>query len=222
MAGRFITFEGGEGVGKSTQVRRLAAKLRELGRDVILTREPGGSPRAEALRETLLGGRAKRFGTLAETVLVASARADHVDRVIRPALARGDVVLCDRFIDSTAAYQGSLGGVDPELIRALEAVAAHDCRPDLTLVLDASPASGLERARKRAGEGAAADRFEAEDASFHEKLRDAFRAIAEAEPKRCALIDAEGSEDEVAARIWREVERRLEISDAKPVAGAAE
>lgn len=222
MAGRFITFEGGEGVGKSTQIRRLASRLRERGLEVTLTREPGGSARAEALRETLLGGGAKKFGTLAETILVASARADHVDRVIRPAIARGDFVLCDRFIDSTAAYQGALGGVDPATIRALEAVAAHNCRPDLTIVLDASPASGLARARKRAGEGATADRFEAEDGLFHEKLRDAFRAIAEADPKRCALVDAEGAEEQVAERVWSVVERRFGFMDLKPVAGAAE
>ena len=220
MAGRFVTFEGGEGVGKSTQIRRLADRLRARGLDVVLTREPGGSPRAEALRETLLSGRAKRFGVLAETILVASARADHVDRVIRPAIARGSWVLCDRFIDSTAAYQGALGGVEPETIRALETVAASGARPDLTIMLDASPASGLARARKRAGEGAAADRFESEDGLFHERLRDAFRAIAEAEPARCALVDAEGTEEDVAARIWNEVIRRFGLTD-KSEAGAA-
>ncbi|MFC3693831.1 dTMP kinase [Chenggangzhangella methanolivorans] len=222
MPGRFVTFEGGEGVGKSTQIRLLAARLRALGREVVVTREPGGSPRAEALRETLLGGGAKRFGPLAETILVASARADHVDRVIRPAIARGDDVLCDRFIDSTAAYQGALGGVPPETIRALADVAAHGCRPDITLVLDASPASGLARARKRAGEGATADRFEAENLTFHERLRDAFRAIAKSEPERCALIDAEGSEDQVAERVWEAVSRRLGLAVAMPAAGAAE
>lgn len=213
MTGRFVTFEGGEGVGKSTQIRRLAERLRARGAEVVMTREPGGSPRAEALRETLLGGGAKRFGPLAETILVASARADHVDLVIRPALARGSWVLCDRFIDSTAAYQGALGGVPAETIRALEAVAASEARPDLTIVLDAPPASGLARARKRAGEGATADRFESEDASFHERLRDAFRAIAESEPARCALVDAEGTEDEVAARVWAVAARRLGLAD---------
>lgn len=222
MPGRFVTFEGGEGVGKSTQIMRLAGRLKTRGLDVVLTREPGGSLRAEKLRETLLGGGAKRFGPLAETILVASARADHVERAIAPALDRGQWVLCDRFIDSTSAYQGALGGVPAETIRALEAVATAGRRPDVTIVLDASSASGLARARKRAGEGAAADRFEAEDASFHERVRDAFRAIAAADPGRCALVDAEGSVDEVAERVWAEVARRLKLDDAKPVAGAAE
>ncbi|MET0314198.1 MAG: dTMP kinase [Hansschlegelia sp.] len=202
MAGRFITFEGGEGVGKSTQVRRLAVRLRETGAEVVTTREPGGSPRAEVLRSVLLSGAAKPFGPTAETMLIASARADHVDRVIRPALARGAWVLCDRFIDSTRAYQGTLGEVDAGVIAALERVATEGARPGLTVVLDAPAATGINRARARAGEGALADRFEAEDASFHERLREAFVAIARAEPGRCVLVDASGSEEDVAQRVW--------------------
>lgn len=209
MRGRFITFEGGEGVGKSTQLKRLAAALERRGVDVIVTREPGGSPRAEALRDVLLSGGAKRFGPLAETVLVAAARADHVERTIRPALERGVWALCDRFIDSTRAYQGALGGVEPELIRSFEKVAAGQTRPDLTLILDAPAAVGLERARLRAGALAAPDRFEAEGGSFHERLRRAFVEIARSEPERCLLIDAGGDADAVEQRVWEAVERRL-------------
>ncbi|WP_020178539.1 dTMP kinase [Methylopila sp. M107] len=214
MPGRFVTFEGGEGVGKSTQIRRLAERLADLGHDVVLTREPGGSPRAERLREVLLAGHAKRFGTFAETALIASARADHVDRVIRPALQRGAIVLCDRFIDSTRAYQGALGGLPADAIRALERVATAGAFPDLTIVLDAPVDRSLERVRRR-GQGAAADRFEAEDASFHAKLRTAFVEIARSEPERCVLIDAEGPEAVVGARVWEMVSRRLRLAEAE-------
>ncbi|WP_449288999.1 dTMP kinase [Methylopila musalis] len=214
--GRFVTFEGGEGVGKSTQLQRLAERLRTAGVEVTTTREPGGSPRAEALREALLSGRLKRFGPLAETVVIASARADHVDRLIRPALKRGAWALCDRFIDSTRCYQGAVGGVATETLRALEHVAALGAFPDLTFVLDAPAMVGLERARRRAGHGAAPDRFEAEDARFHERLREAFVAIARAEPGRCRLIDATQAPDTVAAHIWDAVVRRWPELEARP------
>lgn len=212
---RFITFEGGEGVGKSTQMRRLAARLGEREQRVVTTREPGGSPRAERLRQLLLTGRAKPFGQLAETVLLASARADHVDRVIRPALEQGAWVLCDRFIDSTRAYQGVLGAVDADVISALERVAAGDCVPDLTLILDAPTELGLGRAGARAGEGAR-DRFEAEDGAFHERLRRAFIDICRHQPDRCVLIDATGAENEVADRIWDVVSRRFDLTSVAP------
>ena len=212
---RFITFEGGEGVGKSTQMRRLAARLGEREQRVVTTREPGGSPRAERLRQVLLTGRAKPFGQLAETVLLASARADHVDRVIRPALEQGAWVLCDRFIDSTRAYQGVLGDVDGDVISALERVAAGDCVPDLSLILDAPTELGLGRAGARAGEGAR-DRFEAEDQAFHERLRRAFIDICRHEPDRCVLIDATGAENEVADRIWDVVSRRFDLTSVAP------
>lgn len=218
MSGRFVTFEGGEGVGKSTQIRRLADRLRTVGLDALVTREPGGSPRAEVMRSVLLSGDAKRFGPLAETVLIASARADHVDHTIRPALARGAWVLCDRFIDSTRAYQGALGGVEEGVIAALEAVAAPGCTPDLTLVLDAPAETGLERARRRAGAGAVADRFEAEGKSFHETLARAFREIARREPARCVLIDAEGGEDDVARLVWDAVASRFRLPNAATTA----
>ncbi|GLK80973.1 dTMP kinase [Methylopila turkensis] len=206
--GRFITFEGGEGVGKSTQLRRLAERLQAAGVAVTVTREPGGSPRAEQLRAFLLSGKAKRYGTSAETALIAAGRADHVDRLIRPALKRGDWVLCDRFIDSTRCYQGVLGQAPERLIAGLERLAARDVMPDLTLILDAPASVGLGRARRRAGLDAAADRFESEDESFHQRLREAFIEIARHEPERCLLIDALGDADAVAARIWDGVVRR--------------
>jgi len=213
--GRFVTFEGGEGVGKSTQMRRLAVRLRASGQDVLTTREPGGSTRAEHLREVLLSGRAKPFGPMAETVLLASARADHVERVIRPALEQGAWVLCDRFIDSTRAYQGALGEIDSSVISALERVAAGDCLPDLTLILDAPAELGLGRAEARAGEGAQRDRFEAEGAAFHDRLRRAFIDICRHEPQRCVLVDATGPEEEVETRVWDIVTRRFDLAAAR-------
>ena len=183
--GRFITLEGGEGAGKSVQARRLAARLREAGLGVVLTREPGGSPGAEALREVILSGGAARFGAIGEAMLFSAARIDHIDATIAPALRRGEWVVCDRFLDSTRAYQGAAGRLDPALVASLERVAVGACRPDLTLVLDLPAAEGLARAAARRGE-AAADRFEREGLAFHETLRRAFLAIVEAEPERCA------------------------------------
>lgn len=205
--GSFITFEGGEGVGKSTQVRLLGERLRAAGIEVVTTREPGGSPGAEAVRHVLLSGAAKPLGPLTEAMLFAAARADHVDITIRPALERGAFVICDRFTDSTRVYQGALGNVDPRLIRALERVAVGATVPDLTLILDLPAEEGLRRAASRSG--GAADRFEKEDVSFHRHLREAFRELAEREPERCVLIDASGDADGVADAIWRAVETRL-------------
>lgn len=207
--GVFITFEGGEGAGKSTQIARLAATLRaESRREVVTTREPGGTPQAERYREALLRGVAKPFGPFAEALIFAAARIDHVDGLIRPALARGAIVLCDRFADSTRAYQGAAGGLDPALIASLERVTLGSLRPDLTLILDLPAQAGLARARRRGerrgegrGEGEAPDRFEAEALSFHERLRSAFLAIAAAEPERCRVIDAEPGPDAVEAAI---------------------
>lgn len=205
--GRFISFEGGEGAGKSTQVRRLGEKLRSLGFDVVMTREPGGSPGAEAVRHVLLSGAAKPLGPVTEAMLFAAARADHVGATIRPALERGAFVICDRFVDSTRVYQGALGNVDPRLIRALERVTVGPTIPDLTIVLDLPAAEGLRRASARSGAGA--DRFESEDVTFHRHLRDAFRELAEREPERCVLVDAGGDADGVADTVWRLVETRL-------------
>ncbi|KQT86904.1 thymidylate kinase [Methylobacterium sp. Leaf466] len=212
--GAFITFEGGEGAGKSTQIGLLAEHLRlRTPRPVLTTREPGGSPKAEALREALLSGIAKPHGAFAEALVFYAARIDHLDTRIVPALTRGEIVLCDRFIDSTRAYQGAAGGVDPGLMASLERVVVGDIRPDLTLVLDLDPRIGMERAKARAearaGEAAAPDRFEAEALDFHHRLRAAFRAIAEAEPERCVLIDAGQDTDTVEATIWSAVSERL-------------
>ena len=206
-AGRFVTFEGGEGAGKSTQLRRLAARLEEAAFEVVVTREPGGTPRAEAIRSYILSGHAEPLGRDGETILFAAARADHVDSVIRPALARGAFVLCDRFIDSTRAYQGA-DGVDSALIDALEALAIGETRPDLTLILDLPAEIGLARATARRG-GGDADRFEREAIARHEARRQIFRAIAAREPERCVIIDATQGEDDVAADIWQAVSDRL-------------
>jgi len=208
--GRFITFEGGEGAGKSTQVKRLVARLEADGRDVVATREPGGSPGAEDIRALVLRGQADRWSPVTETLLMYAARRDHVERVIRPALARGAWVVCDRFADSTRAYQGAAGGVDPALIAALETHILETTRPDLTLIFDMPVSVGLERAHARAG---AEMRFESKGQAFHERLREGFLAIARDEPARCAVIDAAGSPDEVAARVWAAVQERLPLKN---------
>ena len=209
LPGRFITFEGGEGSGKSTQIRRLAERLRESGQAVVLTREPGGTEMAEQIRSFILSGAAEHLGPEAETMLFAAARADHVDRLIRPALERGDWVLCDRFIDSTRAYQGS-DGVDSVLLDSLEKIAIGSVRPDLTLVLDLPVEIGLARAaRRRSGEAGPADRFERETVERHERRRQLFLAIAAAEPDRCLVIDANQTQDIVADAIWQGVRQRM-------------
>jgi dTMP kinase len=208
--GRFITFEGGEGVGKSTQLARLAAHLRARGFEVVTTREPGGTPKAEALRHVLLSGHIAPLGPLAEAALFAAARLDHVERLIRPALLRGAFVLCDRFTDSTRAYQGARGGVDVQKLGLLEKAAVGDLRPDLTLILDLAAGEGLARAAvRRQTAGQRADRFEAEDDGFHEGLRQAFLDIAEQEPERCCVIDAGQPVDEVTRVIRQIVDARV-------------
>jgi len=204
--GFFITFEGGEGAGKSTQARRLAERLRALGRVVTLTREPGGSPGAEAIRDLLVRGEAERWSPISETLLMYAARRDHIERTIAPALKRGGVVICDRFLDSTRAYQGAGGGAPRELIAALEDAVVGVVKPDLTLVFDLPVDTGLARAAAR-GEGEA--RFESKGRDFHERLRAAYLAIVEAEPSRCVLVDADGDLDAVEARVWAAVEARL-------------
>jgi dTMP kinase len=216
MRGRFITFEGGEGAGKSTHAALLAQKLRGLGIGVVLTREPGGSPGAEIIRHVLLSGAAKPLGPEAEALLFAAARDDHVRNTILPALTRGRWVICDRFTDSTRIYQGDLGGVDHKLLRALERVTVGDLRPDLTFVLDLPVEIGMSRAEKRRGD-AAGDRFESESKDFHERLRDSFRMLAMSDPNRCVLIDASRARDDVAEQIWAIVNKRLNPATA-PVA----
>jgi dTMP kinase len=203
---RFITLEGGEGTGKSTQAKRLSKKLRERGIDNIVTREPGGSPGAEQIRELFVHGEPGRWSALTETLLVFAARVDHVERTIRPALAAGRWVICDRFTDSTYAYQGVGRGNDRETIRRIESVSIGDFKPNLTLVLDLPVETGLQRARGRAGDE---NRFEGFDTAFHERLRQAFVDIARRNGDRCVLLDAGGSEDEVAELIWNSVSGRF-------------
>ncbi len=207
--GRFISLEGGEGAGKSTQARRLTERLGADGREVVLTREPGGSPGAEAIRALLVEGAPERWSAVSETLLMYAARRDHIERVIAPAIARGAWVISDRFFDSTRAYQGAGGGAAAALIEALEREVAGAVTPDLTLILDMPVEAGLARAAGRAGgEG----RFEAKGQAFHERLRAAFLDIARREPERCAVLSAEGDLDAVAARIWEVVAARLEVS----------
>jgi dTMP kinase len=207
MRGKFITFEGGEGAGKSTQAAALADRLVTFGIAAVLTREPGGSPGAEAIRHVLMSGAAKPLGPEAEALLFAAARDDHIRTTIEPALARGAWVVCDRFLDSTRVYQGTLGHVDQKLIRALERVTVGDLRPDLTFILDVPADVGLARAGKRRGE-AAVDRFEAESLALHEELREAYRLLVISEPARCITIDATEPKPAVADRIWKAVNER--------------
>ncbi len=212
--GRFITLEGGDGAGKSVQAKRLEQRLAALGLDVVRTREPGGSPGAEALREAILTGFAGELGPAAQALLFAAARVDHLDRTILPALERGAWVVSDRFANSTRAYQGAAGNLPPDFIAGLERLTVGANEPDLTLILDLKPEVGLERAVKRREGRGRADRFESQGLSFHRTLRRAFLDIAAAESSRCAVIDAGGSEDEVAASIWSAVETRLDPAGA--------
>jgi dTMP kinase len=213
MRGKFITFEGGEGTGKSTQARALTERLKVLGIAVTQTREPGGSPGAEVIRHVILSGAAKPLGPDAEAMLFAAAREDHIAHTIKPALDRGHWVICDRFADSTRVYQGVLGHVDPRLIKRLEKITVGDNRPDLTIILDAPAETGLARAHARRGNGAI-DRFESEDIAFHERLRDAYRQLAVGEPERCVLIDASETPERVTEQVWSVVNRRLDPATA--------
>nr|WP_314445661.1 dTMP kinase [uncultured Sphingomonas sp.] len=195
--GRFITLEGGEGVGKTTQLHALAVALRGLGRDVITTREPGGSEGAEAIRRLLLEGGEERWSAPAEALLFAAARTDHVDKLVRPAVLAGKWVLSDRFIDSSLAYQGGAGGLGIDAVRAINAFGIDDLFPDRTLLL--LHPEGAERARARDGE--AADRIGGRPATYHQAVEQAFRAIAAAEPNRLRLVDASGTPEQVTARL---------------------
>jgi len=208
MAGKFITFEGGEGAGKSTQIQRLADRLTASGRTVVLTREPGGTAVAESIRRLILSGLAGEFGADDEAILFAAARADHVERVIRPALAAGRWVLCDRFSDSTRAYQGAAGGADEGLLDALDRVAVGRTQPNLTIILDVPAEIGLARAAAR-HHNATPDRFEREDVAMHELRRQAFLDIARREPERCVVVDATAEEDTVGEAVWQAVRARV-------------
>ncbi len=203
--GLFITFEGGEGVGKSTQVALLAEYLATSGRAVTVTREPGGTATAETLRGLLLDP-AHDLDAMEQVLLLNAARHNHVRKVIAPALADGGVVICDRFLDSTRAYQGAAGGIDARAITDLHELVFGDLMPDLTLILDAPIETGLRRAADRA---AATDRFEMADRHFHERLRQGFLAIAAADPERCHVLSAEGAVTDIAAAIAALVASRL-------------
>lgn len=203
--GRFITLEGGEGVGKSTQVKALAQALRGRGIDVLVTREPGGSEGAEKIRELLLGGAEDRWGARSEALLFAAARADHVEKVIRPALEDGRWVLSDRFVDSSLAYQGGAGGLGIETIREINAFGIDGEYPDRALVLISDQGSG--RARER--DSGASDRIGGRSDDYHRRVDAAFRIIAAEEPERVKLVDASGSPEEVTKRLLAAVEDLL-------------
>ena len=213
MRGRFITFEGGEGTGKSTHAALLASRIKSFGIGTMLTREPGGSPGAEIMRYILLSGAVRPLGANAEAVLFAAARDDHLTTLIRPALEQGKWVVCDRFADSTRIYQGVAGKVDPLAIKAMERIIVGETKPDLTLILDVPVKEGMKRAAARRGKGDA-DRFEAEALAFHEKLRDGFLTLAASESQRCVLIDATLPKEEVSEQIWRVVVKKLDPASA--------
>jgi dTMP kinase len=197
----FITFEGGEGTGKSTQVKLLAEHMRAQGKDVLTTREPGGTPEAEALRSLLVSGEPGRWTADEELLLNFAARGSHLRQVIKPALAHGQVVICDRFIDSSYVYQVAAGDGSNALFTQLVTSITKDAIPDITFILDIDPAIGAARAASRLA-SFHESRFERKGSEFHNKVRSAFSALAAQQPKRCHLIDASGSVDEVAARIW--------------------
>lgn len=218
--GLFISFEGGEGAGKSTQIRILAETLRSRGLEVVVTREPGGSPGAEAIRHVLLSGAAESFGVRMEAMLFAAARNDHVEEVIRPALENGAVVLCDRFLDSSRVYQGTTGNLEPDFIETLQRIAVDGTMPELTLIFDIPAVDGLARARKRADDGEAPDRFEKEELETHEKRREAYLDIALNEPRRCRIVDAKQPQERVTEDVLSMVEPLLErfknLADVEP------
>lgn len=204
----FITLEGGEGAGKSTQGARLKAALEARGQSVCLTREPGGSPGAEEIRKLLVQGEPGRWDALTETLLLFAARADHLAYTIRPALQAGQWVISDRFTDSTYAYQGAGRGLEERTIAAIDASVTQSLKPDLTIILDVPVEQGFSRVSHR---GHVETRFERFDRDFHERLRAYFQALAAREPQRCVLIDTTAPPDAVAARIWDAVAKRFDL-----------
>jgi dTMP kinase len=213
--GLFISFEGGEGSGKSTQIRYLEKWFRDQQRDVVVTREPGGSPGAEEIRNLILTGDPGRWDAVTEALLMFASRRDHVERTIRPALAEGKVVLCDRFADSSVAYQGYGHGLGADYIRNLWKLAIGDFKPDLTLIFDLPIELGLERAGARfANVSAAEDRFERMGLEFHRRLRDGFKEIAASEKQRCVVIDASGDVETVTGRVTTAVHNHITVQGA--------
>lgn len=225
MAGHFITFEGGEGAGKSTQIARLKAFLESQGQTVIVTREPGGSPGAEKIRAMLLSGGAKDLGPRGEAMLFAAARADHVDKTIKPALDRGDWVLCDRYADSTRVYQGE-AGVDPDYLDLLETAAVAGIRPELTLLIDVPAEIGLGRVavRSKTDDSGGPDRFEGEALAVHERRRQLFLSLARKEAYRFSVINGAGTLDQVTEDILKAVQRAFpeELGSQSNLAEASE
>ena len=216
--GKFITFEGGEGAGKTTQSAFLADRLRRAGISVLQTREPGGTPRAEAIREVLLSGKAKKFGPLGEAVLFYAARESHLELAVRPALERGTWVICDRFSNSTRAYQGAAGGLPLYVIETIDRAVVGSTQPDLTIIFDLPPELGLKRAAARKTKSASGetagnipDRFETMNLAFHRRLREEFLSIAKAEPKRCVVVDASENERRVEDKLWAIVRERFSL-----------
>ncbi|MED5324305.1 MAG: dTMP kinase [Pseudomonadota bacterium] len=207
MRGKFITFEGGEGGGKSTQAARMAGYLRGKGLEVLETREPGGTPESEALRDLLVQGDPDRWSALSELLLITAARVEHVNRLIKPALTEGKWVICDRFADSTLAYQGIAGELGLELVEQLQKLAVGATAPDVTFLLDVRAEAGLQRAEKRGG----AARFEKKGAAFHQTLRDGFLALANENPQRIVLIDGEDTFDNVWGQIEAELVQRFKL-----------
>ncbi len=213
MVARFITLEGGEGAGKTTQIKLLADNLRSSGQKVITTREPGGAPEAERIRDLLVTGAPGRWTALSEILLLYAARQEHLRQTIRPALAAGTWVVCDRFSDSTRAYQGHAMGAGVEVVSFLDRHVVGETEPDLTFILDLPVEEGLRRARERAG---GEDRYEQMGAAFHERLRQAFLEIAAAAPERCVVIDGTAPIADVAATLWDHVRHRF-APDLEPV-----
>jgi len=213
MTAEFITFEGGEGVGKSTQIKRLITNLTKSGVEAVRTREPGGTPRAEAIRSFLLQGKSEQWGPSAEAILFAAARLDHVNSMIKPNLESGKWVLSDRFHDSTRAYQGLTGGVPDELIGALETLALNGATPNLTILIDMDPELAFERVHKRSAEDGLnlpPDRYEKEDLEWHRRLRRNFLDIARANPDRFIVVDGNVTANQMETDIWKQVQDRFE------------
>ncbi len=210
MSGVFISFEGGEGAGKTTQIKLLAQRLQAQGSEVLTTREPGGTSGAEAIRALILNQESFAFSELTEALLFFAARRDHIEKVILPSLACGAIVLCDRFTDSTFAYQGALGKLALHIMHTLAKLVQGDLQPDLTFVLDIDPKIGLHRAALRRG-NAATDRFESENLAFHMAIRKQFLEIAKAQPQRCVVLQAEQDQEILANQIFEHVAQKLGV-----------